>query len=87
MRHIFVPVKVVRFLQVCTMLLKKGAAKDLLPAAIAKLMCRDLIQRSPLEKAHSMVLALCSKTKDQSDESLYYTHMSEALDELVDSCA
>ena len=68
------------------MVLKKGAAKGLTPAHIATIMCRELLSKSPLEKLHSTVSAVCQKEdlRGDFDESLYLERMSSALDEYLD---
>lgn len=68
------------------MVLKKGAAKGLTPASIANIMCRELLQKSPLEKMHCTVTAVCQKlhSRERSSESVYFERMSSALDEYLD---
>lgn len=67
------------------MVLKKGAAKGLTPAGIASIMCRELLQKSPLEKMHSTVLAVCQKAnhREEPHEKMYLERMSSALDEYL----
>lgn len=75
-------------MQVCTMLLKKAAAKNFTPFAIANIMCRESRQKSPLEKIHSRVVSLCATAngclQSPLNEQLYLHHMSESMDEYLD---
>ena len=69
------------------MLLKMAAAKGLTPAAIANIMSRESLHKSPLEKAHSTVLPICTNTSGEVNENDYLERMSEALSEIIDdSC-
>lgn len=70
-------------MQICTMLLKKAAARDFAPAAIAQVMCRESRQKSPLEKLHANAVALSSAAGSLSEER-YLLHMSNSLDEYLD---
>jgi hypothetical protein len=74
-----------RVRKVCTMLLKKAVALDFTPAAIARLMCRESLQKSALEKVHSHVLSQCKAQAGtgEVEDSLYLRLMSAALDELL----
>lgn len=65
------------------MLLKKAAAKDLTPFAIASIMCREGTHKSPMEKLHSRALAL-ARCSASVDEEAYLRHMSDSLDDYLD---
>ena len=72
-------------MQVCTMLLKKAAALDWTPAAIARVMCRESLQKSALEKVHSHVLSRCKAQagSGEVEDCAYMRLMDAALDELL----
>jgi len=77
-----------RVLSVCTMLLKKGAARGMTPFSIGNIMCREALTKSPLEKLHKHALDLAaahfqiSKAKVTNEQ--YLQHMSAVLDEYLD---
>lgn len=65
------------------MLLKKAAAKDFTPYAIASIMCRESRQKSPLEKIHSLAMSR-STSRGAVDEGAYLARMSDSLDDYLD---
>lgn len=67
------------------MLLKKAVAKDYTPARIAAIMCRDGAHKSWLERIHLHAMKMCShkKQQEETDDSVYLGHVSDALDEVL----
>ncbi|KAK9814552.1 hypothetical protein WJX72_007787 [[Myrmecia] bisecta] len=81
-----------RVLKVCTMLLKKAAAKGLTAFDIGSVMCRESLTKSPLEKLHSRAVALASGQHEHShgkpsqggfSQAVYLEHMGQLLDEYL----
>ena len=66
------------------MLLKKAVSKDFTPAQIAAIMCREGLQKSPLEKVHAHAMTKCKyeEVDISQDDVTYLHHVSAALDEL-----
>jgi len=77
-----------RVLSVCTMLLKKGAARGMTPFSIGNIMCREALTKSPLEKLHKHALDLAAAhlqiSKVEVTNEHYLQHMSAVLDEYLD---
>lgn len=77
-----------RVLSVCTMLLKKGAARGMTPFTIGNIMCREALTKSPLEKLHKHALdsaaARFQISKADVTNEHYLQHMSAVLDEYLD---
>ncbi|DBA97278.1 hypothetical protein WJX77_011492 [Trebouxia sp. C0004] len=77
-----------RVLSVCTMLLKKGAARGMTPFSIGNIMCREALTKSPLEKLHKHALDLAAAhfqvSKAEVTNEHYLLHMSAVLDEYLD---
>lgn len=75
-------------LSVCTMLLKKGAARGMTPFSIGNIMCREALTKSPLEKLHKHALDLSAAhfqiSKAEVTNEQYLQHMSAVLDEYLD---
>ena len=87
-----------RILRVCTALLKKGAAAGLTPGAIARLMAREFLTMSPLEKLHKRAVRVASHalgaahnasraSAAELDEDIYLVEMHQGMDELLDEIA
>ncbi len=77
-----------RVLSVCTMLLKKGAARGMTAFSIGNIMCREALTKSPLEKLHKHALDLSAAhfqiSKAEVTNEQYLQHMSAVLDEYLD---
>ena len=77
-----------RVLSVCTMLLKKAAARGMTPFAIGSIMCREALTKSPLEKLHKHALDVAASqfqvSKAEVTNEQYLQHMTAILDEYLD---
>ena len=77
-----------RVLHVCTMLLKKGAARGMTPFEIGSVMCREALTMSPIEKLDKLALtqAAAEFGVDRSEvtNDQYLQHMAAVLDEYLD---
>lgn len=77
-----------RVLCVCTMLLKKAAARGMTPFGIGTIMCREALTKSPLEKLHKHAMLLAASqfqvSKAQVTNEQYLQHMTAVLDEYLD---
>ena len=77
-----------RVLSVCTMLLKKAAARGLTPFSIGNIMCREALTKSPLEKLHKHAMdvaaAQCQVSKAEVTNEQYLQHITTILDDYLD---
>lgn len=77
-----------RVLHVCTMLLKKGAARGMTPFEIGSVMCREALTMSPIEKLDKRALSLAAAdfgvTRSAVTNNQYMQHMEAVLDEYLD---
>uniref|UniRef100_A0A061RS87 1-phosphatidylinositol 4-kinase n=1 Tax=Tetraselmis sp. GSL018 TaxID=582737 RepID=A0A061RS87_9CHLO len=89
-----------RTLRVCTALLKKGAAAGMAPAAIGRLMTREFLTMSPLEKLHKQAVQAAvgcglrpgcprrlTEASEPLDEAAYMAAMCAGIDEMIDEVA
>lgn len=77
-----------RVLSVCTILLKKAAARGMTPFSIGSIMCREALTKSPLEKLHKHALDVAAAhyqvSKAEVTNEQYLQHMTPLLDEYLD---
>lgn len=77
-----------RVLHVCTMLLKKGAARGMTPFEIGSVMCREALTMSPIEKLDKLALTQAAAEfgvgRSEVTNDQYLQHIAAVLDEYLD---